>query len=99
MGNSETNMLGEWNIYEGMTECKLPAEVKVALDEAIGTVLGASYTPVLYVGSQVVAGMNYKIVCKQTLSTLGQDKDVVEMIIFKPLEGPAIKTSMVSILK
>ena len=99
MGNSETNIHGGWNIYYGMTECKLLAEVDIAFKEALDGLVGASYVPVLYVGSQLVSGMNNKIVCKITLVILGQDKDVVEVTIYKPLNGHAMITEVKSIFK
>jgi hypothetical protein len=42
----------------------LPAEVQDAFDESIGLLHGVNYTPLLYVGYQVVKGLNYYIVCE-----------------------------------
>jgi len=62
-------MLGGWSINDNLKPCPLPEEVASAFSEANTHLMGALYVPVLYCGSQVVAGMNYMIICKQTLVT------------------------------
>jgi hypothetical protein len=53
-------------IVETIEHVDLPSEVQDCFDEAIGSLLGVNYVPLLYVGSQVVKGMNYYILCEAT---------------------------------
>ncbi len=82
---------GGWNLKE--ISCKLPVEVEKGFKEVTEHLVGASYEPVLYVGSQVVAGINYMIICKQTLS----DKDATEHLVKLVINIFNEKWSIVSI--
>ncbi len=66
---------GGWDLKE--MSSKLPAEVEKGFNEFTQHFEGASYEPILYVGSQEAAGINYMIICKQTLS----DKDAAEHLV------------------
>ncbi len=72
---------------------KLPEDVEKGFNEVTQHLVGASYEPVLYVGSQVVAGINYMIICKQTLS----DKDATEHLVTLVINVFNEKWSIVSI--
>ena len=54
-------------IVESIDHAELPAEVQDCFDEAIGSLRGVNYVPLLYVGKQVVTGMNYYILCEATV--------------------------------
>jgi hypothetical protein len=54
-------------LVEVITEAELPAEVKDAFDAAVGPLHGVNYTPLLYIGSQVVKGINYYVLCEATV--------------------------------
>lgn len=45
------------------------------------TLLGADYVPVLYVGKQVINGINYMIICKQTDAVSDALEHLVKIII------------------
>lgn len=54
---------GGWTVTE--TEAAvLPEEVRVPFEKAVGELDGAEYRPVALLGSQVVAGANYCILCQ-----------------------------------
>ncbi len=82
---------GGWSLKE--ISNKLPEEVEKGFKEVTQHLVGASYEPVLYVGSQVVAGINYMIICKQTLS----DKDATEHLVKLVINNFNGKWSIVSI--
>lgn len=82
---------GGWNLKE--MSSKLPAEVEKGFKEVTQHLVGASYEPMLYAGSQVVAGINYMIICKQTLS----DKDATEHLVKLVINVFNEKWSIVSI--
>ena len=48
------------------------------------TKLGASYVPLWYLGSQLVNGRNYSLICEQTRSTKDFEKRIVAVIINIP---------------
>lgn len=78
----ETKMTGaiEFNIITDMT--KLPQKAASAAS-AIETaeLTGASYKPIMYVGTQVVRGVNYWFICEQTLVTARPEKHIVKLAV------------------
>ena len=44
----------------------VPEDVKAALEKAVDGLLGATYVPVAYLGSQIVSGHNYMVLCRVT---------------------------------
>ncbi len=73
-------VLGGWNIDE-MKPCNLPQKAQSAFTAITGGLVGAEYQPVLYVGSQIVNGVNYCILAVQTLMTQNAEKRLVKMVI------------------
>lgn len=71
---------GGWKLAE-MQPCNLPQEVATGYNQVVQSLVGADYTPVLYVGQQVVAGMNYMIICKQKIVVPDPPEHLVEVII------------------
>ena len=78
-------MVGAWNI--GVVVNSMPEKVATAFTEITGTLKGAQYTPIAYLGSQIVNGTNHAILCEQVLTTGRDDKNVVMMIINEKPEG------------
>lgn len=78
----ETTMTGaiEFNIITDMT--KLPQKVASAAS-AIETaeLTDASYKPIMYVGTQIVRGVNYWFICEQTLITAHPKKKIVKLAV------------------
>ena len=56
---SEQIKLGGWTYAEGL----MPRDALEVLTEAKSKQVGVSITPVLFLGSQVVAGINYAFLC------------------------------------
>ena len=79
-------MTGAWKIAE-MEPCKLPQGVATGFSEVFKNIDGAGYIPVLYCGSQVVAGTNHAIICKQTLVTQTPVEHVVKVVLYENLGG------------
>lgn len=78
----ETTMTGgiEFNIITDMT--KLPQRAASAAS-AIETaeLTGASYKPLMYVGTQIVRGVNHWFICEQTLVTARPEKHIVKLAV------------------
>ncbi|MBS1186529.1 MAG: hypothetical protein H6R04_547 [Burkholderiaceae bacterium] len=86
-------MVGAWEIITN-PPCALPEKVATAFSEATAGMVGASYTPVAFVAQQLVSGMNYALICDQTLVTRQPEKHVVMMTIYAPLSGKAAISSI-----
>lgn len=56
---SEQNKPGGWTYAEGL----MPRNALEVLTEALSGQLGVSLTPILFLGSQVVAGTSYAFLC------------------------------------
>lgn len=84
-------IVGGWKLVE-FKECSLPAEVKEAFDKVYGERLGATYTPVLYCGEQIVSGKNYMIICGVDYATEEEKKELVKIVIYKDLQGNCKET-------
>ena len=85
--------LGGWNIDE-MKTVNLPQKVQSAFTAVTGELVGADYMPVLYVGSQVVNGMNYCVLAKQTIITATPEYRLVKVIINVDTKGVATLVSV-----
>ncbi|MCR5784557.1 MAG: fibronectin type III domain-containing protein [Eubacterium sp.] len=83
---SETES-GGWEINTEFGTPEIPDEVQEAFDKAMENLVGVDYTPVLYLGSQVVAGMNYKLICTSTVVYPGAETTYSIVTIYADLEG------------
>ena len=63
------------------------ADVKAAFEKATQAMTGAELEPVVYLGSQVVAGSNYLVLCKQTATVPGAEPEFVLATVYSDLEG------------
>ena len=88
--------LGGWNIDE-MKSCNLPQKAASAFANVCGGLVGAEYTPVLYVGSQVVHGTNHCIIAVQTVLTANPEKRLVKMVINEAADNSASLVSITGI--
>lgn len=79
-----------WKIAK-MEPCSLPEPVATGFKEAFAGWIGATYTPVLYCGEQLVHGTNYLLICYQTLLAppSGPNEHVVKVLLNKPLPSDA----------
>lgn len=64
--------------FEGLT--KMPQEAASAWSAAEGLV-GASFKPLVYVGKQIVRGVNHIFIAEETLITATPTKKIVTMAI------------------
>ena len=77
---------GGWEMAKDTT---ITENIKKVLDKATETLTGATYTPVAYIGSQVVAGTNHAILCKSTPSVaeLKDPGSFILVTIYEDLQG------------
>ena len=86
---SGTDMLtGGWEIAEDPTITnELNNQLQLALDDYQTGTITIAYTPVTYLGSQVVAGTNHAILCRA--SEINKGSKWVIIYIYEDLEGNA----------
>lgn len=73
---------------------KLPEEVQAAFDKATEELTGVGYTPLCLMGSQVVAGSNYAILCTATQVTAEPASALAVVTVYADLQGGAEITSI-----
>lgn len=85
-------MVGSWDIKVEVG--KMPEKVATALGNMVDLVgIGAEYTPIAYLGSQVVNGTNHAVLAEQLIVN-GKDTKNVVVIILREVQGTV---SLVSI--
>ena len=62
-------------------------EVKALLDKGMEGLVGVNYTPVAYLGSQVVSGTNHAILCQATVVYPGAAPYFVIVYLYEDLQG------------
>lgn len=84
---------GNWNV--DVSVGKMPQKVATAVSKLNGTMLGAEYEAIAYIGSQVVNGTNHAVLAEQVITT-GRDTTNIVMLVFneKPNENDAVLVSI-----
>ena len=78
--------VGGW-AYAESTE--ITEDIKKVMEKATETLTGATYEPVAYIGSQVVAGTNHAILCKMapSVAELNGATTYVLVYVYEDLQG------------
>ena len=71
-------MLGSWDVKVVVNS--LPQKVATAVGNLSEQLIGAEYTPIAYLGSQVVNGINHAVLAEQLVTTGKDTKNVVVLI-------------------
>ena len=82
----------------GWTQAESPVitdELAGLLKEALEGLLGADYSPVALLSTQVVAGMNYCVLCEQTVVYPGAEPEYVFVYMYVDLDGEPQITDIV----
>ncbi len=79
-------VVGGWTRPESPA---IPAEAAEALEKALDGLVGAKYTPVAYLGSQLVAGTNYKLLCGVAPVVPDPVETWAVVTVYKDLQGKA----------
>lgn len=87
-------MLGSWKTE--VTVGALPQAVATAFGKLNEQLLGAEYTPIAYLGSQVVNGTNHAVLAEQLVIT-GKDTKNIVVIIFNQKPNQVGDATLVSI--
>ena len=84
--STEGNIVGGWAEPESL---EMTDDAKKALEKACETLTGAEYTPVALLATQVVAGMNYRIICESRPAVPVPDCEYVIVTVYADLQGNA----------
>ncbi len=77
-------MTGAWSISDSAT---MTDDVQKIFDKAVDGITGATYEPIAYLGSQVVAGTNYCFLCKATVAHPTATPHYTLMHIYEDFDG------------
>ena len=83
---TETATVGGWTKPDSM---EVTDEIKDLVAKATEKLLGATYTPVAFLGSQLVSGTNYSILCEVTAVAPGAEPSYVIVHVYADLNGNA----------
>lgn len=68
--------------FEDFETAKLKQRAATAWGAVEGAgLVGATFTPILYCGIQMVRGVNHLFIAEEILSTLGQDTRIVAIVV------------------
>lgn len=84
---------GGWQV-EAHEAAELPEDAQAAFDKALEGLVGAEYTPVALLSTQVVAGMNYCILCQITPVVPNPVPSWALVYIYADLQGNAEITNV-----
>ena len=86
-----SNTLGGYDIVN-IPASKIPQDAASAVWGAINSgLLGATYAPLWYIGSQVVNGKNHLFIAKEIRSTKNRDTAIVGLVVNVPPSKDAFK--------
>ncbi len=80
--------------YQRAESPEITDEIKTLVEKASETLLGAEYTPVAYIASQVVAGRNHRILCQITPVVPEAVSTYAIIVIYEDLQGNATITDI-----
>lgn len=86
--------VGGWTINDQEIKAALPSDVQAAFDKALTGYTGMNFEPVAYLGSQVVAGTNHRILCRSTTVTAQPVTAYKVVTVYEKLDGTAEITSV-----
>ena len=82
--DNEPLLAGGWTPAE---DCAITEEREAVFQKGMAELLGVDYTPLVYLGSQVVAGTNHVFLCKATVVYPGATPTCVLVYLYEDLQG------------
>ena len=92
-GKPGDEIVGGWSSPDSV---KLTDEATNALKKATEKLAGGTYEPIALLGTQVVAGTNYRLLCTFTPATEGADASYTIVTVYEDLEGNAEITEILN---
>ena len=82
--DDDFGLMGGWTVAQDPT---ITPELKAVFDKGMEGLLGVDYTPVAYLGSQVVAGTNRAFLCQAVTVTPDAKPTYVLVYLYEDLSG------------
>ena len=91
----EAGLSGGWAVNTGDVAFDKNADVKAAYEKALASMVmaGGEMEPVAYLGSKVVAGLNYLLLCRVKAVVEDPSTELVLVTVYADLEGNATITT------
>lgn len=96
-GKSPEQLAGGWSAPEEVTSLPLSEDAQIAFDNAVSGYSGNELKPMALLGTQVVAGTNYAILCHSTLATAEPVSSIQLATVYADLEGNSEITNVCTI--
>lgn len=90
------NIPGGWN-NEDAVGGKISDDAQTAFDKALEGMTGVAYEPLALLGTQVVAGTNYAVLCKATSVTAEPVSKLAVLVVYADLQTNAQVLSICSV--
>ena len=91
---TEKNLAGGWQVNDDIEPTPLPDDAQKAFDKAVEGFDGNKLTPMALLGTQVVSGKNYAILCGSELVTEEPVTNLQVVTIYADLEGKSEITNI-----
>ena len=95
--DTDAGVVGGWEVLDGSLSLSKNPEAKAAFKKATKKIKDASYKAIAVLATQVVAGTNYAILCRETPSD-GCDAHIKIAYIYADLQGGAEVTGFSTII-
>lgn len=95
--DDDDELVGGWQIPEDYTKADLPAEASAAFEKASEGLLGNDLVPMACLGTQIVSGTNYAILCHSTLTTESPVEKIQVVTVYEDLDGNAEITNIATV--
>ncbi|MBQ1490395.1 MAG: hypothetical protein IIZ39_00415 [Blautia sp.] len=87
--SSEAGLSGGWTLTKKASKLALSKDMKKAFKAGLSNYVGITGTALGVLGSQVVAGMKYNLLCAGKMVTPGAKKNLYQITVFVGLDGKA----------
>ena len=84
-----STVVGGWSVPDGSVALSKNPEAKAAFRKAVKDLTGVNYQALALLGTQVVAGTNYAILCRTTVVYPDAQPEIKIMYIYEDLQGNA----------
>ena len=82
--DDDFGLMGGWMVAQDPT---ITPELKAVFDKGMEGLIGVNYVPVLYLGSQVVAGTNHAFLCQATVVVPDAQPEWMVVYLYQDLQG------------
>ena len=96
-GGAAEQLSGGWSFPEEFTAGTLPEEAAAAFEKALEGFVGSDLTPMALLGTQVVAGTNYAVLCRTQAVTPDAVPQAQIVFVYADLQGNAEITNIVTL--